>query len=124
MKLFFLTFPIFLIIDFIWLGAIAKNLYAKLIPFEMQINWIAAILTYIVIVGSIIYFIVPKANGDIFKGAINGAILGALMYGIYDLTNKATLKGWPWKLVVIDIIWGTVLYSIVSAIAVFISNKI
>jgi len=124
MKLFFLTFPIFLIIDFIWLGAIAKNLYAKLIPFEMQINWLAAILTYIVIVGSIIYFVVPKADGDIFKGILNGAILGALMYGIYDLTNKATLKGWPWQLVIIDIIWGTLLYSIVSAVAVFISNKI
>jgi uncharacterized membrane protein len=35
-----------------------------------------------------------------------GAVLGLMAYATYDLTNQATLRGWPWALTLIDLAWG------------------
>ena len=36
-----------------------------------------------------------------------GALTGALLYGFYDLTNYATLKGWTASMAITDTAWGT-----------------
>jgi uncharacterized membrane protein len=51
-----------------------------------------------------------------------GALFGFFTYATYDLTNLATLKGWPLNIVFIDIIWGMVLTGSVSVSGYFISN--
>ena len=38
------------------------------------------------------------------------------MYATYDLTNLATLKDWPLKITIIDLIWGTFITSATSGI--------
>jgi uncharacterized membrane protein len=43
-----------------------------------------------------------------------GAIMGLLMYAMYDLTNLTFLKDYPVSFVIIDIIWGTFLCSMVA----------
>ena len=43
-----------------------------------------------------------------------GALFGLVAYATYDLTNLATLKAWPIKLVVVDLIWGTILTAVVA----------
>ena len=43
-----------------------------------------------------------------------GALFGIFTYATYDLTNLATLKGWPLAIVLIDILWGAVLSAVVS----------
>ena len=57
------AFAIFLIIDLIWLGFIAKDLYAKYLGFIMakNINWTAAIIFYMIFVGGILFFVVNPA---------------------------------------------------------------
>ena len=35
-----------------------------------------------------------------------GALLGVVTYGMYDLTNLSTLRGWSLKLTFIDIAWA------------------
>ena len=35
-----------------------------------------------------------------------GAGLGLVVYGVYDLTNLATLRGWSPALAIVDILWG------------------
>jgi uncharacterized membrane protein len=49
-----------------------------------------------------------------------GALFGFFAYATYDLTNLATLKGWPVSIVFIDISWGIVLTAIVSLSGYFI----
>lgn len=39
----------------------------------------------------------------------NGALLGFLAYGTYEATNYATLRGWDWRMVAVDLVWGTAL---------------
>jgi len=113
-----LTTIVFFILDMLWLGLIAKDLYNKyLINFlNDKVNWTAAILFYLLFIIGIFYFcILPAIEKDsISKAIIGGAFFGIITYATYDLTNLATLKNWPLPIVFIDIIWGMVLTMIVS----------
>ena len=113
-----LTTIAFLIIDLIWLGLIAKNLYRKFLGsfLSPDVNWTAAVIFYLLyIVGISIFAIYPSVNKDSFFNAILlGGLFGFFCYATYDLTNLATLKDWPLTIVFIDIIWGTVLTASVS----------
>ena len=62
LKSYFSTFAVFLVIDLIWLGFIAKNLYAKYLGYIManNINWTAAIIFYVIFVGGILFFVIKQ----------------------------------------------------------------
>jgi len=113
-----LTFIVFLIIDMLWLGVVAKNLYQKYLGgfLSDNVNWTAAIIFYLLyVVGISIFAIYPSINKDSVSNAIiMGVLFGFFTYATYDLTNLATLKGWPIPIVIIDIIWGSVLSAAVS----------
>jgi uncharacterized membrane protein len=113
-----LSFIVFLIIDFIWLGLIAKDMYKKQIGHLMadQVNWIAALIFYLLFVAGVFVFaILPAVEKNSWSSAvILGALFGMFTYATYDLTNLATLKAWPIKLVFIDIIWGMFLTGSVA----------
>ena len=46
------------------------------------------------------------ASGSVKKVVWMSAVYGLCTYATYDLTNLATLKDWPVRLVAIDIAWG------------------
>lgn len=113
-----LTAVVFFAIDMLWLGLVAKGLYNKYLGSFLaeQVNWIAAIVFYLLfIVGIFIFAIMPAVEKDSLIKAISlGALFGFFTYATYDLTNLATLKDWPIKIVFIDIAWGAVLTASVS----------
>ena len=113
-----LTFVFFLIIDMVWLGLIAKNLYQKYLGdfLSDKVNWTAAFIFYLIyVVGISIFAIYPAVNkGSALSAILLGALFGFFAYATYDLTNLATLKGWPLPIVFIDIAWGIVLTAAVS----------
>ena len=53
--------------------------------------------------------------GSVWVAIGYGAVLGLAAYGTYDMTNLSTLKGWPVRLSLVDMVWGTVLTSDASA---------
>ncbi|MRT92699.1 DUF2177 family protein [Ancylomarina sp. 16SWW S1-10-2] len=113
-----LTFIFFLIIDMAWLGLIAKNVYQKYLGdfLSEKVNWTAAFIFYLIyVLGISIFAIYPSVHKDSALSAIFlGALFGFFAYATYDLTNLATLKGWPLPIVFIDIAWGIVLTATVS----------
>jgi uncharacterized membrane protein len=127
-KLYFIALPVFLAIDMIWLGLIAKNFYAKQIGFLMKsnINWLAAIIFYLLfIVGLVLFVITPAMQKNSWLQALLlGALFGLITYATYDLTNLATIKDWPVLVTIIDLIWGMTVAGAVSVISFFIANKI
>ncbi len=127
-KLYFIALPVFLAIDMIWLGLIAKNFYAKQIGFLMKsnINWLAAIIFYLLfIVGLVLFVIMPAMQKNSWLQALLfGALFGLITYATYDLTNLATIKDWPVLVTIIDLIWGTTVAGAVSVISFFIATKI
>ncbi|MCB0493511.1 MAG: DUF2177 family protein [Cyclobacteriaceae bacterium] len=114
-----LTTVVFFAIDLLWLGVIAKGWYSKYLGnlLSDQVNWTAAIIFYLLfIVGIFIFAILPAVDkASLSKAIVMGALFGFFTYATYDLTNLATLKGWPLKIVLIDITWGVVLTATVSA---------
>jgi len=123
---FLVAFAVFMIIDLIWLGVIAAPFYRNQIGFLMakNVNWGAAVLFYIIfIIGMVVFVIQPAiAQQSLMSAILMGALFGLVTYATYDLTNFATLEGWPLTLVVVDIIWGMSLSVLVSAITYGLMN--
>lgn len=118
-----LTVLAFFVIDLIWLGAVAKSFYASQLGGLMadKPRWGVAIAFYLVYILGIVFFAsrFGLANGSVMTAALYGAAFGFFCYATYDLTNLATLKGWPVKMVIVDIIWGTVLTGACAALGVW-----
>lgn len=119
LKLYLLTIPVFFAIDLLWLGVVAKNFYQNSLAHLLSptVNWPAALLFYFMyIVGIILFAVRPGLEaGSLAKAAFWGALFGFFTYATYDLTNLATLRHWPIKVVVVDIIWGTLLCTLVAS---------
>lgn len=49
-----------------------------------------------------------------------GAFFGLAMYAAYDLTNLATLKGWPVLVTVVDLVWGSAVTAATAALSTLI----
>lgn len=117
-KLYLGTFAAFLLIDLVWLGVVAKNFYSKQLGSLLadKTNWVAAIVFYLLfILGTLIFVVVPALQADsLSRALIYGALFGFVTYATYDLTNLATLEGWPPLMTVVDMLWGTVLCTLVS----------
>ncbi len=128
MKLYLVALPVFFIIDMIWLGLIAKGFYQKHLGFLMrpQVNWIPAILFYLIFIAGILIFVVipAKADGSAVKAVWLGLIFGLVTYATYDLTNLATVKQWPLVVTVVDIIWGMILSASVGFLTYMISKAL
>ena len=118
-KLYLLTIPIFFLIDIIWLGYVAKGFYRKNLAFVLspEVNWPAAISFYLIYIVGILFFAVAPAleRESLARAFVWGAFYGFFTYATYDLTNMALIKGWPLKIVVVDISWGMVLCALVAA---------
>ena len=115
------TFIVFMGIDLIWLGFVAKNLYAKYLGYLMapKINWVAALIFYVIFIIGILYFVIAPSLVDRNLGQLilRAALFGFITYATYDLTNLATVRDWPITITIIDLIWGTTLSTSVSLIS-------
>ena len=100
---------IFILLDSIYLSFI-KNYFDKQIyaiqGSKIKINFIGAILCYLFLIIGINYFIIkPK------KSVSDAFLLGIVIYGVYETTNYALLSKWSLLTVIIDTLWGGVLFA-------------
>jgi uncharacterized membrane protein len=123
-KPYFICLIIFSVIDGVWLGLIAKNLYAEHLGFLMKTppNWIAAVVFYLLFIAGLVYFAILPSQSykNLFQVFGVGAFFGLVTYATYDLTNLATLKDWPIQITVIDLIWG----AFISGMATLLTHVI
>ena len=124
--LYFISVPIFFIIDMIWLGFVASSFYKNQLGAMMQVSWTPAIAFYLMyLVGLIIFAVYPGVLASSWKVALGyGALFGFFTYATYEMTNLATLKDWPLTMVPVDILWGTVLGASVSALTYYLYSLI
>lgn len=117
------SFISFIVLDLVWLGVIAKPAITGLLAPWMTDGFklFPAILVYVLLALGTVLFVLAKANS--FGAAILwGAILGLIVYGVYDLTNYATIAHWPLKFLFMDMAWGTVCGGSVAGITFWISK--
>ncbi len=105
---------IFSIIDYIWLAIVAKdfnkNALGSLLSDKIKI--VPTILVYLLI-ASCIFFIISKSP-DPIQALKYGALFGFVVYAFYELTNLSFVANWPVRLALVDILWGTFVFGLVS----------
>jgi uncharacterized membrane protein len=111
----------FLLIDGLWLATVAIRLFRPTAG-DMAldgIRWIPAVLFYLLYpIGIVGLAVLPGLRaGQLGIAALQGALLGLIAYGAYDLTNFATLKTWSWRFTLVDMGWGTALTAFTAVTA-------
>lgn len=111
-----------LLLDAVWLTAIAptsRRVIAGIQGSPLQVRWTPALLVYLLIAAGITAF---TQTDTLTETAGRGALLGLVIYGVYDLTNYATLTDYPLSYAAADIAWGTFLCAAVAAAVHWIVN--
>jgi len=111
------------ILDALRLGVASREFYkARLGQLLLeQPNWYAAILFYLIHALGIVVFAVPLAESWA-SAMFYGALFGFCVYAAYDLTNLATLRGWPLTVSLVDLAWGAVVTA-AAAVAAFLAMR-
>jgi len=103
---------IFVSIDFIYLNLIKDYFYKQIQRVQgsqMKVNIFGAVLCYIFLIVGINYFIInPK------KSVSEAFLLGIVIYGVYETTNYALFKNWSLLTVIIDTLWGGILFALTT----------
>ena len=124
---FLVSFTVFLAIDLLWLGIVARKLYVHYMGHLLRTppNWPVAFLFYaLFVIGIMVFAILPAYEQKNIGYALKwGALFGFFTYMTYDLTNWAVLKDWPSGIVAIDILWGTILAMSVAGLSSYIFIK-
>ena len=108
-----------LLMDGVWLGAVAADFYARelgpLMAHPITL-WAAAVFYLGYPAGLVALALRPRPAG-LWAAAGRGALLGAVAYGVYDMTNLATLRGFGTRLALTDWAWGCTVSACASAAA-------
>jgi len=127
LRLYAIALPLFLLLDGLWLGLVAKDLYRRQIGglMKQDVNWAAAAVFYLLFLAGLVFFVLTPAleKKSLVYATLSGAFFGLVTYATYDLTNLAVAKGWPLGITVIDLAWGTFLGAVVSAATYAIASR-
>lgn len=112
----------FLTLDACWLALIGPRLYRPELDglLSANVDWLAAVLFYLLYLAGLTTFVMVPASveGRPARALSKGALFGLVAYGTYDLTNQATLAGWPWRITAADLAWGAFVSGMSSWVAV------
>jgi uncharacterized membrane protein len=118
---------IFLLLDFVWLGLLARNFYRQQLGHLLSpdVRWLPAILFYLLFVAAVVVFAVLPAveRGSLLRAVLLGGFFGIVAYATYDLTNLATMKGFPTLVAAVDMTWGCVLSAVVAAVGYLVAAR-
>lgn len=117
LKFFGVAFVVFILVDLLWLGIVARKVYKKYLGYIMaeKVRLIPALIFYVIFIIGLVYFALLPATVW-YQALLSGALFGFIAYATYDLTNLSTLKGWPIQITIIDLAWGTFLGASVSTL--------
>lgn len=109
---------LFLILDAIWLGIVARGFYASRIGDLLldQPRWGVAAVFYALYVVGLVWFAISvgMAQQNWQVGALNGALFGFFAYLTYNATNLSVLKGYDPVVAIVDTSWGALLGALVA----------
>jgi len=106
------------ILDALWLGVVSREFYKARLGHLLLDKpiWSVAILFYVVHAAGIAIFPVQLAlgAGTWSSALLYGGLFGFCVYAAYDLTNLATLRGWPMAVSAVDLAWGAAVTAAVT----------
>lgn len=116
---------LFLSLDTIWINLIAGEFYIRQLDQigrfneagEFDLRIVPGLLVYVLMALAIEIFLFRNESIKTLRQyLVNGALLGLIIYGVFDLTNRAILDLYPMQMAIVDMIWGTLLFTTVAGI--------
>lgn len=114
MKDFLIIFVLMILTDLFYLKTTSKYFEKQIFLIQktpMTLDLISALFCYLFLSFGLYYFII-KSN----KSLIDAFLLGLVIYGVFDTTNKALFSKWKWITVLFDTLWGGVLFLLTTYI--------
>ncbi len=72
----------------------------------LKINYLGAAICYVFLITGLNYFIIKPR-----KSVTDAFLLGIVIYGVYETTNYALFSNWSIISVIIDTLWGGLLFA-------------
>ncbi len=96
-------------LDFVYLSVMKSyfmNQVKNVQGSALKLNFFGAAICYVFLVAGLNYFIIKprKSISDAF-------LLGLVIYGVYETTNYALFSNWSIVSVIIDTLWGGLLFA-------------
>ena len=111
----FTIFVSFLLLDLVFFWANQSFLTKTIVSLQGSkpvVRYVSAFFCYVALTFLMYYFIIkPK------RGLMDAFLLGVGVYAVYETTNYAILKNWPLQMVIMDTLWGGIMFLIVAYIA-------
>jgi uncharacterized membrane protein len=112
------TLIVFVGVDFLWLSRMAGAFYRPAMGGLALdgVRPLPAVVFYLLYAVGVAFFAVQPglAAQSWQSAALHGLAFGLVAYGVYDLTNQATLKHWPLELTLVDMAWGSFLTGLAA----------
>lgn len=84
----------------------------------VKLNFSAALMCYLFLVLGLYYFILKDK-----KSPLEAFLFGLIIYMVFETTNKALFKNWKWTTVLIDGLWGGILYYLITTLYYYIEKN-
>jgi uncharacterized membrane protein len=105
---------VLLALDFMYITT-TRNMFeiqiADVQRVALQVRPLGAVLCYLLLVIGLYYFIIRE-----HRPVFDAFLLGLVIYGVYETTSYALLKKWKWNIVLMDTLWGGILFALTTFI--------
>jgi hypothetical protein len=105
---------VLLALDFMYITT-TRNMFeiqiADVQRVALQVRPLGAVLCYLLLVIGLYYFIIRE-----HRPVFDAFLLGLVIYGVYETTTYALLKKWKWNIVLMDTLWGSILFALTTFI--------
>ena len=75
----------------------------------ISLDFFAGILCYIALGFGLYYFVLREK-----KPLLDAFLLGMIINAVYETTSKTFFKKWSYKIVVLDTLWGGILFALTT----------
>ena len=107
------------LLDALWLGWLARGFYQHEMGTLMSdtVRIVPAALYYVLYPAAIVYLALTPLPARRGQAVLRSAALGLAAFGVYDLTNLATLRGYSVTMTLVDMAWGTAATAVGGGVA-------
>lgn len=121
--LYLVTLLVIVPIDFLFLGIVAKGFFTSQVGHHLgEIKLLPAVLFYLLYVGGTVIFVSGGTGATWQTTLLYGALFGLFCYATFELTSMSMLKDWSWKVVGVDMAWGSFVTAISSTAGLLVAN--
>lgn len=110
------TIIIFFGLNLVWVNFVVnkylKNVIKNIQKFPLQRNNLSWVISNFAMLTSLYGFVLQWKNSEMKREIklFSALCLALVIFSVYSLNNKSLFTNWPWKLVILDIIGGVLVF--------------